>query len=92
MADTLRPSPTRSHRRTHHVLADVRDALTSARVYKSAMGHQEALELIVSGGGTQFDPAVVAAFQRIQHEFDAIRAAAVRPAAQTDIPPHAIAA
>lgn len=73
-------------------LADVYDALTSARVYKSAMGHQEALELIVSGAGTQFDPAVVAALQRIQHEFDAIRAAAVRPAAQTDIPPHAIAA
>lgn len=54
-------------------LADVYDALTSARVYKSAMGHDEAVETIRSGAGTQFDPAVVEAFEKIAGEFNRIR-------------------
>lgn len=54
-------------------LADVYDALTSARVYKSAMGHAEAVELIRSGSGTQFDPAVVEAFERVGEQFESIR-------------------
>ena len=40
-------------------VADVYDALTSKRVYKPPMPHEEALKLIVSGRGTQFDPQVV---------------------------------
>ncbi len=54
-------------------LADVYDALTSSRVYKSAMGHAEAVEIIVSGSGTQFDPAVVDAFVRLGDQFEALR-------------------
>jgi adenylate cyclase len=43
-------------------LADVYDALTSKRVYKKAMPHAKAKEIIVNGSGSQFDPAVVRVF------------------------------
>lgn len=50
-------------------LADVYDALTSARVYKSAMPHEKAAAIIREGRGTQFDPAVVDAFDRAESSF-----------------------
>lgn len=43
-------------------VADVFDALTSARVYKDAMPTDQAKELIASEAGKHFDPAVVEAF------------------------------
>jgi ribonuclease P protein subunit RPR2 len=43
-------------------VADVFDALTSDRPYRDAMPPAEAMEQIMSEAGTQFDPAVVAAF------------------------------
>jgi putative two-component system response regulator len=43
-------------------LADVYDALTSQRVYKSAYRQDVALEIIVGASGSQFDPVVVGAF------------------------------
>jgi len=43
-------------------VADVFDALTHARPYKQAWSPQEAAAEIVAAAGTQFDPAVVAAF------------------------------
>jgi HD-GYP domain-containing protein (c-di-GMP phosphodiesterase class II) len=43
-------------------VADVFDALTSARVYKQAMSIADALEIIRDGRGTQFDAHVVDAF------------------------------
>ncbi len=46
-------------------LADVYDALTSERPYKDASSHEEAVRVIKSGRGTQFDPEVVDAFVRI---------------------------
>lgn len=55
-------------------LADVYDALTSRRVYKPPMSHEDALRLIRDGRGTQFDPAVVDAFLGIADTFDARRA------------------
>lgn len=54
-------------------LADVYDALTSARVYKPAMSHTEASKIIREGAGKHFDPDVVAAFERVQAEFDRVR-------------------
>ncbi len=54
-------------------VADVYDALTSPRVYKPAMSHAEASRIIGQGSGTQFDPAVVAAFNAAAGEFDAAR-------------------
>lgn len=54
-------------------LADVYDALTSKRVYKSAMSHEETRAIIVSERGTHFDPNVVDAFLQLENEFRTIR-------------------
>jgi len=50
-------------------LADVYDALVCARVYKAAIPYGEAIDIIVSGRGTQFDPVIVDAVVQIQDEF-----------------------
>jgi putative two-component system response regulator len=54
-------------------LADVYDALTMKRVYKSALSHEVARGIITEGSGKHFDPRVVQAFLRIEQEFVAIR-------------------
>jgi adenylate cyclase len=43
-------------------IVDAYDALTSARCYRRAMSHEQALQVLVAGSGTHFDPAVVDAF------------------------------
>ena len=50
-------------------LADVYDALISKRVYKSAMTHEEALDIIRQGRGSHFDPDVFDAFEQIEPDF-----------------------
>jgi len=50
-------------------LADVYDALTSDRVYKKAMRHEEAAAIIRKSRGSHFDPMVVDAFVRREAEF-----------------------
>jgi response regulator RpfG family c-di-GMP phosphodiesterase len=50
-------------------VADVYDALTSKRVYKPPMPHDEAVALIVKGSGKQFDPKVIAVFRTVEHQF-----------------------
>ena len=50
-------------------LADVYDALTSDRVYKDTATHAQAVEVILSGRGTHFDPLVVDAFLRCLEGF-----------------------
>lgn len=50
-------------------LADVYDALTTKRVYKPAMSHEEARRLIVEGSGKHFDPRVVEAFLALEEDF-----------------------
>jgi putative nucleotidyltransferase with HDIG domain len=53
---------------------DTYDAITSDRPYRKAMGHAQALLEIRKGRGTQFDPAVVDAFERVRAEdWDEIR-------------------
>jgi HD-GYP domain-containing protein (c-di-GMP phosphodiesterase class II) len=54
-------------------LADVYDALTSRRVYKAAMGHEQAREIIAKGRGTQFDARVVDGFERVHETFNEVR-------------------
>lgn len=54
-------------------LADVYDALTSKRVYKSALDHVVARAMIVEGRGRHFDPDVVDAFLAIDEKFLQIR-------------------
>lgn len=53
-------------------LADVYDALTTARVYKPPFPHEKAMEIIRESSGSHFDPAVVAAFLDVADEFQAI--------------------
>jgi putative nucleotidyltransferase with HDIG domain len=45
-------------------VADVYDSLTSDRPYRKAMSPFEARDIIVKGSQTEFDPIVVAAFQK----------------------------
>jgi len=55
-------------------IADVYDALISARVYKPGMSHEKAVQIIVEGRGTHFDPVMVDAFLEIADEFQAFAA------------------
>ena len=54
-------------------VADVFDALCSARPYKEASSFEEALEVIRQGSGGHFDPDVVDAFFAILNEIQAIK-------------------
>jgi putative two-component system response regulator len=54
-------------------LADVYDALTMKRVYKSAMPHDIAKGIIVNESGSHFDPKIVDAFLAIETKFIDIR-------------------
>jgi len=45
-------------------VADVYDSLTSDRPYRKAMSPFDARDIIVKGSSTEFDPKVVAAFQK----------------------------
>jgi HD-GYP domain-containing protein (c-di-GMP phosphodiesterase class II) len=45
-------------------IVDAYDALTTPRCYRGPLPHENAVDLIVKGDGTQFDPAVVAAFRQ----------------------------
>ncbi len=50
-------------------VADVYDALTTQRVYKTGMPHEQARTIIIDGSGSHFDPAVVEAFVRREDDF-----------------------
>jgi diguanylate cyclase (GGDEF)-like protein len=54
-------------------VADVYDALSSRRVYKSPMGHEQAKAIIIEQKGTHFDPEVVAAFLRAEKQVVEVR-------------------
>jgi HD-GYP domain-containing protein (c-di-GMP phosphodiesterase class II) len=47
-------------------VCDAFDAMTSPRPYRSAMSAEGALEELRRGAGTQFDPMVAAAFERVR--------------------------
>jgi putative two-component system response regulator len=53
-------------------IADVYDALVSVRPYKKAFTHEEAVEIIKDGSGTQFDPKLVEIFLEISDLFKAV--------------------
>lgn len=48
-------------------IADVYDALTSRRSYREPWSHERALQVIVEGSGTHFDPECVSAFVRLSN-------------------------
>jgi putative two-component system response regulator len=53
-------------------IADVYDALTSDRPYKKAFTHEEAVDIIKKGSGTQFDPKLVDMFLMHEEEFSRV--------------------
>jgi HD-GYP domain-containing protein (c-di-GMP phosphodiesterase class II) len=53
-------------------IADVYDALTSARPYKKAFSHEKAVEIICDDSGIHFDPYLVQVFVRHSKEFEEI--------------------
>ncbi|WP_282875965.1 response regulator [Pseudomonas peli] len=53
-------------------VADVYDAVISRRVYKAAMPHEKAAQIIQQGRGQHFDPDMVDAFMQLQDEFYSI--------------------
>jgi two-component system, response regulator RpfG len=61
-------------------VADVFDALTSDRIYRPAMSVSEGLRILTDGRGTQFDEAVLDAFEHGLGEILAIRARTVTDA------------
>lgn len=50
-------------------IADVYDALISARPYKDAKPHEVAVDIMTAGRGSHFDPDIFDAFISIQNEF-----------------------
>jgi len=52
-------------------IADVYDALVSARPYKKPFTHEEAVQIIKDGSGTHFDPKIVDAFMTVIEDFRA---------------------
>ena len=53
-------------------VADVYDALTSERCYKDASTHQQAMEIIIEGKGSLFDPRLVDLFVNANQRFEAV--------------------
>jgi putative two-component system response regulator len=51
-------------------IADVYDALVSDRPYKKAFSHEEAVQIIMDGKGTHFDPVLADLFFSVADEFN----------------------
>ncbi|MDR1657405.1 MAG: response regulator [Deltaproteobacteria bacterium] len=51
-------------------IADVYEGLTSKRPYKKPVSHQEAVNIILSGKGTHFDPTLVEIFAQVADQFE----------------------
>lgn len=62
-------------------VADVYDALISRRVYKQPCSHEKAVQEIISGSGSHFDPDITAEFNKLQEQFHEI---AMRYSDETD--------
>jgi len=59
-------------------VADVYDALTGDRPYKTAWPHDKAFEEIVLGSGTHFDPVIVEAFTQCSEQFRVISTSGIK--------------
>lgn len=53
-------------------IADVYDALTSKRSYKRAFTHKNAMDIILEGRGTLFDPKLVDIFEKVSDKFEKV--------------------
>jgi putative two-component system response regulator len=72
-------------------VADVYDALTSRRVYKSAMTHEQATAIIRGDSGSHFDPEIVESFLRAEKQIIAARER-LRDTSEPALPPMPIPA
>lgn len=54
-------------------VVDFYDALTMDRVYRKALSHEKALEMLVEQTGRAFDPAIVDCFVRHSVQIQALR-------------------
>ncbi len=63
-------------------IADVYDALTSARSYKRPLSHQEAIDVMRHDVGLQFDPALFPAFEEVANVLARSRGGARAPASR----------
>jgi cyclic di-GMP phosphodiesterase len=68
-------------------LADTYDAITSKRVYKSQLSHEDAVKIIIESKGSQFDPTVVDAFLALKEDFRQIALRYVDPGPAGGNPP-----
>lgn len=53
-------------------IVDVYDALVSERPYKKPFSHEEAVQIIMDGAGTQFDPLITDVFYNIKNQFKTV--------------------
>ena len=53
-------------------IADVYDALRTRRVYKPALSHTAALQVLLNSSEGQFDPALLQAFHRVEAAFERV--------------------
>jgi putative two-component system response regulator len=53
-------------------IAEVYDALTSARPYKTPLSAQESAQIIVKGSGSHFDPVLVDVFKEMENDFASV--------------------
>ncbi|MDR1532547.1 MAG: response regulator [Clostridiales bacterium] len=53
-------------------IADVYDALTSVLPYKKAFSHEDAVQVIIDGSGSHFDPALIEVFKYVAGKFKQI--------------------
>ena len=53
-------------------IGDVYDGLRCQRVYKPALSHSAAMQLMIEGSNGQFDPGLLQAFQRCAPHFERI--------------------
>ena len=54
-------------------VVDVYETLRAKRCYKAAFSHEESVDIIVTSGGTHFDPEIVKVFVELKEDFRAIR-------------------
>jgi putative two-component system response regulator len=54
-------------------IVDVYDALVSERPYKKAYTDEEAVEIIMEGAGTQYDPNIIEVFFKVKDQFKAVK-------------------
>ncbi len=70
-------------------VADVYDAVTTHRVYKGAIPHDEAASIICESSGKQFAPALVSAFLMLEEDFERLARELGDPPQASSPPSHA---